>query len=87
MVLTDVDGSIAWETNTSRTDVVKAELLNSGNLVLKNLHGEILWQSDLPTENLLPSQTFTYANKSLSGLRNGSYASGILVYILIVIMC
>ncbi|GFY82737.1 hypothetical protein Acr_02g0009770 [Actinidia rufa] len=83
MVLTDVNGSIAWETNTSHTDVVKAELLNSGNLVLKNPHGEILWQSDLPTDTLLPSQTFTYAKKSLSGLRNGSYASGILVYILI----
>ncbi|PSS32634.1 Receptor protein kinase [Actinidia chinensis var. chinensis] len=77
MVLTDVDRSIAWETNTSNTDVVSAELLNSGNLVLKNPQGKILWQSfDLPTDTLLPSQTLTKGKKLLSGLRNGSFASG-----------
>ncbi|KAK6943599.1 Bulb-type lectin domain [Dillenia turbinata] len=39
MVLTDVDGSIVWETNTTATDVDRAELLNSGNLVLKSRSG------------------------------------------------
>ncbi|KAL6998833.1 hypothetical protein U1Q18_040944 [Sarracenia purpurea var. burkii] len=77
MVLTDVDGSIAWKTNTSSTDVETSELLNSGNLVLKNSRGKILWQSfDFPTDTLLPSQTFTKNKKLVSGLRNGSFASG-----------
>ncbi|KAE9447761.1 hypothetical protein C3L33_20341, partial [Rhododendron williamsianum] len=31
MVLTDVDGSVAWETNTSSTTAQTAELLSSGN--------------------------------------------------------
>ncbi|KAL6987676.1 hypothetical protein U1Q18_013425 [Sarracenia purpurea var. burkii] len=77
MVLTDVDGSIAWKTNTSSTDVETSELLNSGNLVLKNSRGKILWQSfDFPTDTLLPSQTFTKTKTLVSGLRNGSFASG-----------
>ncbi|KAI8013811.1 putative receptor protein kinase ZmPK1 [Camellia lanceoleosa] len=77
MVLTDVDGSMAWQTNTSSTDVDRAELLETGNLVLKNSSGNILWQSfDFPTDTLLPFQTFTKSMKLISGLRNGSFASG-----------
>ncbi|KAL7173463.1 hypothetical protein ACSBR2_032847 [Camellia fascicularis] len=45
MVLTDIDGSMAWQTNTSSTDVDRVELLETRNLVLKNLSGSILWQS------------------------------------------
>ncbi|THG10290.1 hypothetical protein TEA_010550 [Camellia sinensis var. sinensis] len=77
MVLTDVDGSMAWQTNTTSTDVDRAELLETGNLVLKNSNGIILWQSfDFPTDTLLPSQTFTKSMNLISGLRNGSFASG-----------
>uniref|UniRef100_A0A5B7ACX2 Receptor-like serine/threonine-protein kinase n=1 Tax=Davidia involucrata TaxID=16924 RepID=A0A5B7ACX2_DAVIN len=77
MVLTDVDGSVVWGTNTTSTDVDRAELLNTGNLVLKNPDGKILWQSfDLPTDTLLPSQAFTKSKKLISALRNGSFASG-----------
>ncbi|CAL5389725.1 unnamed protein product [Camellia sinensis] len=77
MVLTDVDGSMAWQTNTSSTDVDRAELLETGNLVLKNSSGNILWQSfDFPTDTLLPFQTFTKSMKLISGLRNGNFASG-----------
>ncbi|KAK0584147.1 hypothetical protein LWI29_008340 [Acer saccharum] len=35
MVLTDVDGTVIWMTNTTSAD--RAELLDSGNLVFKNL--------------------------------------------------
>ncbi|KAL2509616.1 G-type lectin S-receptor-like serine/threonine-protein kinase [Forsythia ovata] len=78
MVLTDVDGSIKWQTNTTSTDdVAAAELLNSGNLVLKNTRGHILWQSfDFPTDTLLPSQTFTKNKRLISSLRKGSFESG-----------
>ncbi|EOY07396.1 S-locus lectin protein kinase family protein, putative [Theobroma cacao] len=42
LVLKDVDGSTTWETNTSSTDVQKAELLDNGNLVLKDSTEEIM---------------------------------------------
>ncbi|KAL3569630.1 hypothetical protein D5086_029520 [Populus alba] len=77
MVLTDVDGSIIWETNTTSTDVGRAELLDTGNLVLKDPGGKILWQSfDFPTDTLLPNQLFTKRTKLVARLHSGSYASG-----------
>ncbi|CAI9761985.1 unnamed protein product [Fraxinus pennsylvanica] len=77
MVLTDVDGRIKWQTNTTNTAVVVAELLNTGNLVLKNRQGDILWQSfDVPTDTLLPSQLLTKDKRLISSLRKGSLGSG-----------
>ncbi|KAI3474418.1 hypothetical protein Pfo_029279, partial [Paulownia fortunei] len=64
MVLTDVDGTVVWQTNTSTTDVAAAELLNTGNL---------LWFS---TDTLLPSQTFTKNTRLTSALGKGNYGSG-----------
>ncbi|KAF8402984.1 hypothetical protein HHK36_011078 [Tetracentron sinense] len=77
MVLADVDGSKIWSTNTTSTDVTTAELLNTGNLVLKDPLGTILWQSfDFPTDTLLPTQTLTKSKKLISVLGNGMYSSG-----------
>ncbi|CAH1446663.1 unnamed protein product [Lactuca virosa] len=77
MVLTNVDGMLVWETNTTSTDVNRAMLLNTGNLVLKNKRGQILWQSfDYPTDTLLPSQTLTKSKSLVSALRRGSFESG-----------
>lgn len=77
MVLADIDGSTVWETNTTSTDVDRAELLDTGNLVLKDPHGKILWQSfDFPTDTLLPDQPFTKSKKLVSTLGRGSYYSG-----------
>ncbi|XP_023734597.1 putative receptor protein kinase ZmPK1 [Lactuca sativa] len=77
MVLTDVDGMVVWETNTSSTDVNRAVLLNTGNLVLKNQKGQILWQSfDYPTDTLLPSQTLTKSKSLISTSKKGSFESG-----------
>ena len=77
MVLTDVDGTIVWETNTTSTDVSTAVLLNTGNLVLKNPKGEIFWQSfDHPTNTLLPSQILTKSKSLISALRSESFESG-----------
>ncbi|KAK6146884.1 hypothetical protein DH2020_017796 [Rehmannia glutinosa] len=77
MVLTDVDGTVIWQTNTTTTDVAKAQLLNTGNLVLKNPQDEILWQSfDFPTDTLLPSQKFTKNTRLRSAMRKGSFESG-----------
>ncbi|KAJ0924056.1 putative protein kinase RLK-Pelle-SD-2b family [Helianthus annuus] len=77
MVLTDVGGTIVWETNTTPTDADRAVLLNTGNLVLKNQKDEIIWQSfDHPTDTLLPSQTLTKTKSLISVLRKGSLESG-----------
>ncbi|KAG5253264.1 receptor protein kinase [Salix suchowensis] len=77
MVLTDVDGSIIWETNTTSTDVERAELLDTGNLVLIGPGGKILWQSfDFPTDTLLPNQLFIKRTKLIARLHSGSCASG-----------
>ncbi|XP_022846628.1 putative receptor protein kinase ZmPK1 isoform X2 [Olea europaea var. sylvestris] len=77
IVLTDVDRSIVWQTNRRTTDVSAAELLNTGNLVLKNPRGDILWQSfDVPTDTLLPSQILTKDKRLISSLRKGSFESG-----------
>lgn len=76
-VLTDIDGSMIWETNTSSTNVDKAELLNSGNLVLKDPNGKILWQSfDFPTDTLLPGQLFTKSKRLVSNVGHEMFGTG-----------
>ncbi|GMH28953.1 hypothetical protein Nepgr_030796 [Nepenthes gracilis] len=77
MVLTDVDGSTAWQTNPTSTDVDSADLLNSGNLVLRDRNGKILWQSfDYPTDTLLPNQAFTNSKQLTSGIGKYMFGSG-----------
>ncbi|KAK9168310.1 hypothetical protein Syun_000450 [Stephania yunnanensis] len=78
MLLTDFDGSTVWSTNaSSATDADTAQLLDSGNLVLKNSKGEIQWQSfDSPTDTLLPTQTINKHKKLISSKGSGSYYTG-----------
>ncbi|XP_010251720.1 PREDICTED: putative receptor protein kinase ZmPK1 [Nelumbo nucifera] len=77
MVLTDAEGSAIWSTNTTNTKAEKAELLNTGNLVLKDPYGKVLWQSfDHPTDTLLPLQPLIRNNKLVSATGNNSYFSG-----------
>ncbi|KAL6906174.1 hypothetical protein ACP4OV_003775 [Aristida adscensionis] len=67
MVLTDYDGTVVWKTNTSFTEVDHAELTDSGNLVMRDQVGSILWQSfDYPTNTLLPTQPVTATAKLVS---------------------
>uniref|UniRef100_A0A803KTM8 Receptor-like serine/threonine-protein kinase n=1 Tax=Chenopodium quinoa TaxID=63459 RepID=A0A803KTM8_CHEQI len=77
LLLTDYDGSTAWETNTTSTTAETAELLNTGNLVLKDIGGNILWQSfDFPTDTLLPHQLFTKNKRLLSRIGPRMFGSG-----------
>ncbi|GAB2284392.1 hypothetical protein Dimus_018846 [Dionaea muscipula] len=59
LVLADVDGRIAWQTNTANKGVVGFKLLPNGNMVLHDAKGKFIWQSfDYPTDTLLVGQTF-----------------------------
>ncbi|XP_076905027.1 G-type lectin S-receptor-like serine/threonine-protein kinase SD2-5 [Bidens hawaiensis] len=57
LVLQDVDGSIAWTTNTTRRSVDGLNLTDDGNLVLFDDTSSVVWQSfDYPTDCLVPGQ-------------------------------
>nr|DAD22939.1 TPA_asm: hypothetical protein HUJ06_024402 [Nelumbo nucifera] len=53
MVLTNADSSIVWSTDSTGNGF-KVEFLNTGNLVLRDCHGNLSRQSfDSPTDTLL----------------------------------
>jgi hypothetical protein len=69
MVLTDNSGQIVWTNNVSSSngEQVQAQLLNTGNLIVKGKGDTILWQSfDSPTDTLLPTQNITVRIKLTS---------------------
>ncbi|KAI4341852.1 hypothetical protein MLD38_026526 [Melastoma candidum] len=77
LVLTDTDGSSVWATDNTSTNTKWLEILGSGNLVLKDSRGPILWQSfDYPMDTLLPGQPLTKSMKLVSSLEMGAYYSG-----------
>lgn len=76
LVLTDIDGTVLWNTNTSSTEAHQVQLLDTGNLVVENDKGGILWQSfDSPTDTLLPSQPITKNKRLVSSMVRGSVST------------
>ncbi|OEL18868.1 putative receptor protein kinase ZmPK1 [Dichanthelium oligosanthes] len=82
LVLTDYDGAVMWQAQGDDSAGVQyAQLLDTGNLVMKNSSGMVVWQSfDSPTDTLLPTQRITATTKlvSTTGLHvpdpdNGEY--------------
>jgi len=60
MVLTDYDGAVVWQAEGDLAGVQYAKLLDTGNLVMANSSGMVVWQSfDSPTDTLLPTQHIT----------------------------
>ncbi|XP_042484266.1 epidermis-specific secreted glycoprotein EP1-like [Macadamia integrifolia] len=58
LILTDVDGRVAWQTKTANKGVVGLKLISNGNLVLYDQKGRFVWQSfDHPTDTLLVGQS------------------------------
>lgn len=86
LLLLNSTNATTWSTNTSsKTQTPVAQLLDSGNLVVKDTNGgvNILWQSfDFPTDSLLPGMKlgWNYAvgreAYMTSGKNGGDPASG-----------
>ncbi|TKV95505.1 hypothetical protein SEVIR_9G367900v4 [Setaria viridis] len=71
LVLTDYDSEVVWQAEGDTAGVQYAQLLDTGNLVMKNSSGRVVWQSfDSPTDTLLPTQHITASTKlvSITGL-------------------
>ncbi|XP_044947410.1 putative receptor protein kinase ZmPK1 isoform X2 [Hordeum vulgare subsp. vulgare] len=64
--------TVVWSANRhrpvhSRRNIQHAQLLDTGNLVMKNTSGATIWQSfDSPTDTLLPAQYITATTKLVS---------------------
>ncbi|XP_044405096.1 putative receptor protein kinase ZmPK1 [Triticum aestivum] len=71
MAVEDYDGRPVWENNvSSSSSAQQAQLLDTGNLVVKGQGDIILWQSfHSPTDTLLPYQNITSAAKLVSASR------------------
>uniref|UniRef100_A0ACD5WXX0 Uncharacterized protein n=1 Tax=Avena sativa TaxID=4498 RepID=A0ACD5WXX0_AVESA len=79
MVVKDYNGQLVWENGVySSSNAEQAQLLDTGNLIVKGQGDIILWQSfDSPTDTLLPNQNITSATKLVSANRllvHGSYS-------------
>ncbi|XP_010540152.1 PREDICTED: epidermis-specific secreted glycoprotein EP1-like isoform X2 [Tarenaya hassleriana] len=58
LVLAEVNGRVAWQTNTANKGVVGIKVLENGNMVLYDAKGNFVWQSfDFPTDTLLVGQS------------------------------
>jgi hypothetical protein len=67
MVLRDYGGQIVWSNNVSSSNAEQAQLLDTGNLIVKGKGDTILWQSfTSPTDTLLPTQIITAPTKLVS---------------------
>ncbi|CAD6339159.1 unnamed protein product [Miscanthus lutarioriparius] len=67
MVLRDYGGQIVWSNNVSSSNAEQAQLLDTGNLIVKGKGDTILWQSfTSPTDTLLPTQTINVTSKLVS---------------------
>jgi hypothetical protein len=67
MILEDYDGVWTNNVSVSYAKHVQAQLLDTGNLIVKDEGGTILWQSfNSPTNTLLPTQTITASKKLVS---------------------
>ncbi|CAM0952647.1 unnamed protein product [Alopecurus aequalis] len=70
MVLKDYGGQIVWTNNVSSSTAQRANLLNSGNLIVKGKGETVLWESFAsPTDTLLPGQSMTATVKLVSANR------------------
>ncbi|KAI4313265.1 hypothetical protein L6164_026256 [Bauhinia variegata] len=77
LLLTDAAQLDVWTTDTASGSSVDLLLYDTGNLVLREVEGSILWQSfDFPTNTLLPEQVLTRFTKVISSRSETNHSSG-----------
>ncbi|KAF8007200.1 hypothetical protein BT93_K1255 [Corymbia citriodora subsp. variegata] len=79
LVLTDAGDATAevWSSGTSSPCAAELRLKNTGNLVLTNGSGGVLWQSfNSPTNTLLPQQPLTRNTFLISARSRYNYSTG-----------
>nr|CAB3477877.1 unnamed protein product [Digitaria exilis] len=71
LILTDVNGTVTWDSKTGSGKGTTVALLDTGNLIIKDSNGAVLWESfSSPTDTLLPFQPLTKATRLVSGYYN-----------------
>ncbi|KAG6672499.1 hypothetical protein I3842_16G060500 [Carya illinoinensis] len=77
LILTDASEFTVWETNTNSLSSLELHLYDIGNLVLRTLGGENVWESfHFPTDTLLPQQLLTKNTNLVSSRSQTNYSSG-----------
>ncbi|KAJ8626668.1 hypothetical protein MRB53_019975 [Persea americana] len=78
LVLHNVDGSVAWSTNTSGKSVIGMTILPTGNLVLLRKNNSIVWQSfDHPTDTLLLGQKLMAGQRLTASVSDSNWTQGL----------
>ncbi|KAF7142145.1 hypothetical protein RHSIM_Rhsim06G0056300 [Rhododendron simsii] len=78
LILTDAAQFTVWSTNTKSISPLQLQLLNTGNLVLRNPSDSMnVWESfDSPTDTLLPNQPITRNSRLVSSRSHNNFSSG-----------
>ncbi|KAF0901574.1 hypothetical protein E2562_003547 [Oryza meyeriana var. granulata] len=72
LALVDYNGTVVWSTKTTANGASRAELYNSGNLIVMDPDSHHLWRSfDSPTDTLLPLQPMAQDTKLVSASARG----------------
>ncbi|KAJ8626662.1 hypothetical protein MRB53_019969 [Persea americana] len=78
LILHNVDGSVAWSTNTAGKSVIRMTILETGNLVLSGKNNSIVWQSfEHPTDTLLPGQKLMAGQRLTARVSASNWSQGL----------
>ncbi|KAK3001668.1 hypothetical protein RJ639_022514 [Escallonia herrerae] len=77
LVLIDIDGKVAWSTNTSGKSVIGMRINLAGNLMLYDSNNSIIWQSfDHPTETWLPGLKLSSGQRLIESASTANWTAG-----------
>ncbi|CAA2998286.1 G-type lectin S-receptor-like serine threonine-kinase SD2-5 [Olea europaea subsp. europaea] len=77
LVLKDVDGTLAWSTNTARRSVAGLNLTEMGNLILFDENESVVWQSfDHHTDCLVPGQRLKSGQNLTASVSSSNWTQG-----------